>query len=79
MNFYPRAGQLQGAALNYPNVIKSETDWSRDFNGIDKQSATFRGAYAGSGTNPGWKLDATLKQLVGANPVPMAPTNLQIR
>ena len=52
LNLYPRAGQLQGTALDY-SVFGTLEDRDRDFNGTTR-AATYRGAYSGSGTNPGW-------------------------
>lgn len=53
LDLYPRTGAMQGAAIDAAG-LSGYTDWNRDFN---RQSATgtFRGAYSGSGTNPGWK------------------------
>jgi hypothetical protein len=81
MDFYPRPGRLEGPALTYPAAVKLEADWSKDFNGTDKQTGTFRGAYAGSGTNPGWRLDQGIKPLNTAPvaPLPMPPSNVQVR
>ena len=39
----------------------AELDFDRDFNGISKGNRIFRGAYAGEGTNPGWRLQAQIK------------------
>jgi hypothetical protein len=64
MDFYPRAGQAQGSALNL-SAFSSERDSGNDFNGTPKNAArsavVFRGAYAGVGANPGWKLQAGIK------------------
>lgn len=78
MDFYPLPGRLEGAALAYPDAVKSQIDWSRDFNGTAKGAGTFRGAYAGSGVNPGWALDQTLKGTTGAA-APLPPTNLRVQ
>jgi hypothetical protein len=64
MDFYPRVGMAQGAAIDL-SAFGGETDWGIDFNGTPKsaakQSIVFRGAYAGEGTNPGWTLQAGIK------------------
>jgi hypothetical protein len=64
MDFYPLAGQAQGAALDL-SLFNSETDSALDFNGnaknAVKQALVFRGAYAGEGANAGWKLQAGIK------------------
>jgi len=61
MDFYPRQGKCQGASLDYPPVLLAETDHQFDFNGTSKSAFTFRGAYAGEGSNPGWQPAATHK------------------
>jgi hypothetical protein len=38
-----------------------ELDFDRDFNGRSKAGHSFRGAYAGDGSNPGWRLSAQIK------------------
>ncbi len=80
MNFYPIAGRLDGTPIVYPAVLAGEADFWNDFNGTDRGTGTFRGAYAGSGTNPGWQLDATLKPYIGAasGTLPRPPTNLTV-
>lgn len=60
MNFYPLAGKLQGPAMPLMQFA-SDPDYSLDFNRTGKGSMAFRGAYAGSGTNPGWQLQAGIK------------------
>jgi hypothetical protein len=64
MDFYPRAGKCQGKAIDL-RPFKMEADFDRDFNGSPKAQAkrgvVFRGAYAGDGTNPGWRLQAAVK------------------
>lgn len=61
MDFYPRTGELQGPPLDYPAAFSSHSGSGYDFNGRDKGAYRFRGAYAGDGENPGWRLDAGLK------------------
>jgi hypothetical protein len=53
LDLYPKAGQLQSTVLDL-GVLTGYLDWDRDFNALSYIS-TFRGAYAGSGVNPGWK------------------------
>lgn len=60
MDFYPKAGQCTGAALNM-SAYTGDSHYDLDFNGDSKGSFTYRGAYAGNGTNPGWALGNTLK------------------
>lgn len=62
MDFYPRAGQAQGAAIDAA-ILADDVDARRDFNGADKGGLTFRGAYAGAGANPGWPLAEDVKVL----------------
>lgn len=54
-NFFPLAGQCTGAALTM-TAYTSHAHHDLDFNGTSKGGYTYRGAYAGSGTNPGWSL-----------------------
>ncbi|MBI5532183.1 MAG: right-handed parallel beta-helix repeat-containing protein [Deltaproteobacteria bacterium] len=60
MDFYPLAGKCEGAALDLSSV-SAQADYDRDFNSTSKAGFTFRGAYAGAGVNPGWKLGADIK------------------
>jgi hypothetical protein len=64
IDFYPRPGKCQGKPVNLAQ-FQHETDFNRDFNGHLKGeaagTATFRGAYAGEGANPGWRLQAGIK------------------
>jgi len=60
MDFYPLPGACQGSAADL-SVFSGEVDYDRDFNGDAKGAFTFRGAYAGEGTNPGWLLDGAIK------------------
>ena len=52
LDLHPKAGQLQGVALDTTD-LSAYTAWDRDFNGTEQVWST-RGAYSGSGTNPGW-------------------------
>jgi hypothetical protein len=60
MDFYPLVGQAQGTPID-PSAFAANADYSLDFNRTPKGSFTFRGAYAGAGTNPGWHLQAAIK------------------
>ena len=46
-------------------MFQSDADYTLDFNGMPKtqvrSAVVFRGAYAGEGQNPGWKLGAAMK------------------
>jgi hypothetical protein len=52
LNFFPKVGTLKGAVLD-TSSFNSFIDWDIDFNG-NRHDGTFRGAYAGEGSNPGW-------------------------
>ncbi|MCB9896001.1 MAG: putative Ig domain-containing protein [Planctomycetes bacterium] len=60
MDFYPKTGQCTGAALTM-TAYTGDSHYDLDFNGDSKASFTYRGAYAGTGTNPGWALGNGLK------------------
>jgi len=66
MDFYPLAGKCEGAPSDASKFAK-DVDYDRDFNGTSRGTFTFRGAYAGSGKNPGWPLGSGIKS-VGAEP-----------
>jgi hypothetical protein len=59
LSLYPKSGQLQGSALNTTGW-SAFADWNRDFNGTT-ETWTTRGAYAGTGANPGWQLNLDIK------------------
>lgn len=52
MDFYPKSGQCTGAAMD-ASKVSGDTDYAIDFNGTSRGAFIYRGAYAGSGTNPG--------------------------
>jgi hypothetical protein len=52
LDLYPKSGQLQGTAIDY-SPFTAFLDYDRDFN-QSARIATYRGAYSGDGTNPGW-------------------------
>jgi len=60
LNAYPKAGMASGPAYSLA-AMAGETASDVDFNGKSKGTLQHRGAYAGSGTNPGWQLAAELK------------------
>ncbi|MBV8133995.1 MAG: hypothetical protein JO282_15990 [Alphaproteobacteria bacterium] len=60
MDFYPLPGRVTGSPLDLSSFA-GELDFDRDFNGVGKDGHHFRGAYAGEGMNPGWRLGAQIK------------------
>ena len=68
LDLYPKSGQLQGTAIDY-TPFTSLLDYDRDFNRASRV-ATFRGAYSGSGTNPGWTPALAIR------PEPVPPANV---
>lgn len=54
LNLYPRTGQLQGSPVS-SDLFNTYTDYNIDFN-ANSYNWSYRGAYAGSGINPGWQL-----------------------
>lgn len=62
MDFYPRStcATCSGSPLDL-SAFAAQLDFDRDFNGTSKGQALFRGAYQGSGANPGWPLGAGIK------------------
>ena len=77
MDFYPLAGQCQGAPVDLSD-FDADADYSVDFNGTPKVSAkgatVYRGAYAGEASNSGWQLQAGVK--VPAPPAPNRPATV---
>jgi hypothetical protein len=70
MDFYPLPGKATGAPIDL-SPFAAHTDYDLDFNGASKGGFTFRGAYAGAGQNPGWKLQAGIKSLAKPPPPPV--------
>ncbi|MEO8370734.1 MAG: hypothetical protein ABI806_16235, partial [Candidatus Solibacter sp.] len=72
MDFYPLAGKARGSVFDL-SKFAADPDYAIDFNRVLKNSVAaafvFRGAYAGEGANPGWRLQAALKNS-GATPPP---------
>jgi len=62
IDFYPRPRRAEGSPLDCSTFAK-DVDSNLDFNRRSKGDCVFRGAYAGSGTNPGWRLKADMKPL----------------
>jgi len=60
LDFYPLVGRVTGSPLDL-SQFAGELDFDRDFNGVSKDGHRFRGAYAGEGMNPGWRLRAEIK------------------
>jgi hypothetical protein len=60
LDFYPLPGKATGSPLDL-SPFAGELDFDRDFNGLSKDGHYFRGAYAGDGSNPGWRLSAQIK------------------
>lgn len=73
MDFYPLPGAATGSAIDL-SPFAGDTDRDLDFNCSPKGDATFRGAYAGEGTNPGWRLAMDRKPSGAA--CAMAPTRM---
>ncbi|HRI70737.1 MAG TPA: MYXO-CTERM sorting domain-containing protein [Polyangium sp.] len=55
MDLYPLAGKVETMPID-PGAFAGDTDFGCDFNGDPRKTFTHRGAYANTGTNPGWKL-----------------------
>lgn len=69
LDLYPLAGQLAGAPPDLSG-LSGYRDWDRDFNGLARDVA-IRGAYGGSGNNPGWLPVLDFKPDAGAPPLPV--------
>ncbi len=71
LDLYPSGGALSGAAVDLSD-FGGDLDVDHDFNGTARDG-TWRGAYSGSGSNPGWMLAEEIKTLMpGMNPAPDA-------
>jgi hypothetical protein len=53
LDLFPKAGRLTGTVLDMSSV-NGYSDWDLDFNGTQRTDFSFRGAYEGAATNPGW-------------------------
>lgn len=63
MDFFPKEGSAAAGAAMDLSMFSGDVAPNCDFNGLTKGKGTFRGAYAASGSNPGWPLDAQIKTL----------------
>lgn len=78
LDLYPKPGMLKGTQID-TSSSQSFLDWNHDFNG-DLHNGLFRGAYAGEGQNPGWKLNLETKMLTqGDFTPPASPTGLMVK
>jgi hypothetical protein len=68
LNLYPKTGQLQGTAIDY-SPFTALLDYNRDFNGTSR-NPIYRGAYSGSGVNPGWTPALAIRPAVSPAPPP---------
>jgi len=59
LDLYPKTGKLNPSQVSLAG-LEVYPDWNVDFNG-SVRDATFRGAYSGAGTNPGWTLALSQK------------------
>lgn len=59
-DLYPLPGKARGEALDVTRM-QADLDVGVDFNGTSRGDQTFRGAYAGEGTNLGWHLGEDIK------------------
>lgn len=65
MDFYPIAGSALHGSVVDVSKASYDVDHDRDFNGTLKDF-TYRGAYQGEGTNPGWPLSDGFKPETGS-------------
>lgn len=63
LDLFPLPNKVEGTPLDL-SMFAKDTDSLLDFNGIDKGTRTFRGAYADSGNNAGWKPSTNFKTLL---------------
>ncbi len=59
VNLYPKTGALQASPWDTTGLT-GYLDWNLDFNGLARL-ATFRGAYSGDTTNPGWQVSLAVR------------------
>jgi hypothetical protein len=59
LNLYPKTGAFQGSALDTTGLT-GYLDWNLDFNSASRLTS-FRGAYSGDTTNPGWQVSLAIK------------------
>ncbi|MDI3289124.1 hypothetical protein [Polyangium sp. 15x6] len=60
MDFYPLPGKAETSPLDTSEFV-DDPEHACDFNGSPRKDFAFRGAYAGAGTNPGWKPAEAIK------------------
>ncbi len=64
MDFFPIQGKCVGPALDLSS-FNADSRYTLDFNGASKLrsggAVLYRGAYSGSGENPGWKIGPNIK------------------
>jgi hypothetical protein len=65
LDLYPKTGQLAGAKIDL-TMFGTLDDASLDFNGTARDGVE-RGAYAGQGTNPGWRLALAIQPQAGTS------------
>jgi hypothetical protein len=77
MDFFPLPDRCTGPPIDLAD-FRTDAGFARDFNGRSKVQAkgevVYRGAYAGDGENPGWKLAPAVKP--PPPPVPPAAVDL---
>jgi hypothetical protein len=71
VDFFPANSRSSGAPIDLSSFA-TDIDYDRDFNCQSKGDFSFRGAYSGSGTNPGWMLAMENKPACGSSPRPDA-------
>ena len=80
LDLFPKGDALSGPPIEASSFMNLFTDWNLDFNSRPKR-LNFRGAYSGTGNNPGWMLNRERKPAALSEPdttPPVPPTNLQI-
>lgn len=79
VDFYPLAGRAIGPALDL-SPFATDVDHDLDFDCRPRGASTFRGAYAGEGTNPGWRIALARKPIGAAcgTMVPLADAGMPI-
>ena len=73
LDLYPSAGALESSVMDR-SAFAQHRDADRDFNGTLK-NGRFRGAYSGSGANPGWRLARGSMAVLGASEPGGAPAD----
>jgi hypothetical protein len=73
-DWFPKSGMLTGAVVDLRS-FKAFTDYNRDFNGTPRDG-THRGAYVGSGVNPGWIPRLEIRPLISSAAIPPPPPSV---